>query len=167
MLDLGGTLVSGNPLTVLPHAREALSDIREIEASPGVKLEMCLVSDFTMPPIPATPAMIESLESEYAAILEELEIDTFFEPFHRRVTLSTHAAVRKPDCRVFQMALFRLEMAASFSECLFITEAADHIARAQELTMHTLRFGTQAGVDIDFHDWSAARDLIVNRIQNS
>ena len=99
---------------------------------------MCLISDYRMP---ATPGEIDVLFGEYLNHLEQLGLKSFFEPVARCVTLSTHAGVRKPARRIFETAIERLGMAASLTECLFITENAQHIAVCKSYAMQTLQFG--------------------------
>ena len=53
MFDLGLTLIDGQGRPV-PFVKEALGSIQAFVAD-GKRLQTCLVSDFTMPPSPATP----------------------------------------------------------------------------------------------------------------
>src|SRR5262249_39156983 len=75
--------------------------------------------------------------------LDQTGLRAFFEPVKKRVTLSTHAGVAKPDRRIFETALQRLGAKVPLEECLFITEDAGHIKDAREkLKMQTLQFGS-------------------------
>lgn len=151
MLDLGGTLI--RDMQVLPGVAEALTALSElIETS-------CLVSDFEMPASP-TPAKIEAVFQKYLHILDEVQLRAFFAPVAKRVTLSTHAGVLKPNRLIFEKALERLGVAIALSNCIFITEEAEHIRVCRdELGMKTLQFGK------DFTDWSRAPLLVLNLLQ--
>ena len=98
MLDLGETLVHGNE--VLPHVSEALAAIAGMRTADGAPVESCLVSDYTMPSPPVTPAKIAAIFDEYLSLLVDFGLKELFEPVERRITLSTHAGYRKPDRRV-------------------------------------------------------------------
>jgi FMN phosphatase YigB (HAD superfamily) len=148
MLDLGGTLIREDTLEVFPHVREALEQLNGMKTARGQPLAICLVSNFL-----PTPEQVEAIFRQYLDNLDE-QLRPFFKPVERRVTLSTHTLVRKPDRRVFETALQRLQVEAALKECLFITEEADHIAACRGLGMQALQFG------VDFRDWSEAPDLV-------
>jgi FMN phosphatase YigB (HAD superfamily) len=148
VLDLGGTLTDGTAL--FPHVPEALTALRKLRRPDGSRLELCLVSDFTMP----NGASVRTLFSDYLRILDRLCLRRFFLPVGRHVTLSTHAGVMKPDRRVYELALERLGTGANLGDCLAITEQAAHVAACRKLGMAALRFGT------DFTDWSDAPSLV-------
>ncbi len=153
MLDLGDTLMQGT--TVLPHVPDALQAFQQFRGDDGKPLALCLVSDFDMPTLPATPTKIKPIFARYIAILDQLHLRPFFEPVNRRVTLSTHAGVLKPNRKIFEFALRRLGVAAQLSDCIFITECARHVNHCrQELGMKALQFGK------DFTDWSQAPMLV-------
>lgn len=153
MLDLGDTLIRGT--TVLPHVPDALRAFQQFRGDDGKPLALCLVSDFDMPTRPATPAKIRSIVARYVTILNQLHLRPFFEPVNRRVTLSTHAGVLKPNRKIFELALRRLRVAARLPDCIFITEHAEHVNHCrQELGMKALQFGK------DFTDWSQAPMLV-------
>ncbi|MFN7923168.1 MAG: hypothetical protein U0Q16_23910 [Bryobacteraceae bacterium] len=143
MFDLGDTLIdaSHHPF---PHVTDALAAV----ASQG--LQSCLVSDFDMSLTPA-----KAMEA-YVAVLESAGLRSLFEPVNKRVTLSNHAGVLKPGKKIFTKALARLGAAATpLTDCLFVTENADHIDKARnKLHMQTLQFG------VDFTDWSQFPALI-------
>ncbi|HSE15499.1 MAG TPA: HAD family hydrolase [Pyrinomonadaceae bacterium] len=163
MLDLGDTLAHND--SVFPHVSEALETLSGFKTADGKRLQMALVSDFTMPGPPVTPAKIETLFQQYIAIVKQLGLSEFFKPFKRHITLSTHAGVTKPDRRVFELAITRLGLDATLSDCLFITENAGHISACQQLGMATLRFGSEAEGG-DFDDWSEA-PLLVSQLIDS
>src|SRR5262245_35095188 len=100
MLDLGETLIHGE--VPLPHVAEALGVLTQFETASGDPLVMCLVSDFTMPDPPPTPAKIEVLFREYLEVLDRSGLRHFFEPVEQHVTLSTQAGVLKPARRIFE-----------------------------------------------------------------
>jgi len=153
MLDLGGTLMQGT--TVLPHVLDAIQAFQQFRGDDSKPLALCLVSDFDMPALPATPAKIKPIFARYVAILDQLHLRSFFEPVNRCVTLSTHAGVLKPNRKIFELALRRLGVAAQLSDCIFITECAGHVNHCrQELGMKALQFGK------DFTDWSQAPMLV-------
>jgi hypothetical protein len=158
MLDLGGTLVNNG--SVLPHAKEALQTFAEMETAEGEPLEMCLVSDFKMPTPPTTSAKIHEIFEEYLDLLEQFGLGEYFAPADRRITLSTHAGVNKPDRRIFEKAIERLSGSAVLKECLFITEQAAHLAACAALGMGTLRFGSAEG----FTDWADAPLLVAAKL---
>ena len=151
ILDLGNTLVAAD--RTLPHVPEALTALHELDGATGEPLGIALVSDFD-PAVPHTPARVEAIFAEYLALLDGFGLRAFFEPVQRRVTLSTHAGVGKPDPRVYRLALTRLGTDAGFAECLSITENAGHVAACRALGMQALQFG------VDFDDWAQAPDLV-------
>jgi FMN phosphatase YigB (HAD superfamily) len=148
MLDLGGTLTDGT--TLFPHVPDALAALRRLRRPDGTRLDLCLVSDFTM----ANGASVRARFSEYLRILDRLNLRRFFVPVGRHVTLSTHAGVMKPDRKVYELALTRLGTGAHLGDCLSITEDATHIAACRRLGMTTLHFGT------DFTDWSEVPPIV-------
>jgi FMN phosphatase YigB (HAD superfamily) len=162
MLDLGDTLAHDD--SVFPHVPEALETLRSFKTTAGKPLQLALVSDFLMPDPPVTPAKIDQLFKQYIEILKQLNLSEFFKPFKRHITLSTHAGVGKPDRHIFELAITRLGVDSSLSDCLFITENADHISACQQLGMKTLRFASEAGGG-DFDDWSEA-PLLVSQLMD-
>src|SRR5882724_3582878 len=103
MFDLGNTLVddAGHPFA---HVARALPAIMSMRSAGGKALATCLVSDFTLAAPPATAAKVKPLFAQYLALLDATGLRPLFEPVARRVTLSTHAGVNKPDRALFQMA---------------------------------------------------------------
>lgn len=147
LLDLGETLV--HDMTVLPNVPQALAAIAEFKGDNGKPLQRALVSDTDLPSPPATAAKIKPIFNRYVATLDTLALRPFFEPVAKHVTLSAHAGVLKPDRKVFTLALERLGVKTALTECVFVTENADHIRHCrEELGMKTLQFGK------DFTDWA-------------
>ena len=164
MFDLGLTLIDGQGRP-FPFVKEALSSIQAFVAG-GKRLQTCLVSDFTMPPSPATPAAIKALFEEYLQLLAPTGLRPFFEPVRKRITLSTHAGALKPDKKVFLKALQRLGTTATLPECLLITENAAHVQVAREQHgMKTLLFRAPGAPQFDFEDWSQAPLLVADVIE--
>ncbi len=149
MFDLGGTLERSGSL--LPHAADSVAAVSGFFARDGAPLEYCLVSDFTLA-APFTDDRVAAILEEYLQILQTLGLRDLFEPIERRVTLSTHANVMKPDQRVFDLALERLGGTVALEESLFITENPAHIAAARALGLDCLQFGID-GPD-GFSDWA-------------
>ena len=164
MFDLGQTLVDAHQRP-FDHVREALAAIAGFCSADGKPLRSCLVSDFTMVPPPITPAKLRPVFEEYLALLDSTGLRDLFEPVRRRVTLSTHAGVLKPERAVFEKALSRLQSKATLAECLFVTENAAHVhAARQALGMTTLQFKAPGGSGFDFEDWSQAPALIAHLV---
>ena len=75
--------------------------------------------------------------------------------------------VAKPNRAFFEGALTRLGLPPTLATCLFISEDADHVARAAALGMHTLRFGghtSPADATADFTDWAVAPAMVAARL---
>ncbi len=162
VLDLGDTLIRDN--VVLPHVTNALEAMGKFETGSGDTLSLCLVSDFKMPTPPPTEQKIKAIFKEYRSLLDQLGLTKFFEPVDRHITLSTHAGVRKPDRRIFELAVERLGLMARLQECLFITENPDHIAACRALGMSTLQFGELGAAGADFSEWSEAPLLVAHLV---
>jgi len=152
--DLGGTLTDARRRPY-PHAADAVRTIGEFRADDGKALRTALVSDFDMAAPPATPAKIKPIFSRYLAILDQAGLLPLFEPVDRRVSLSTHAGVTKPDAKIFRTALTRLRVPRErFDRCCLVTEDAGHIAAVKRtLHMQALRFGASSTPGVDFTDW--------------
>ena len=90
MLDLGGTLVHGTPPSLFPGVLPALEALRVLPTASGDPLRICLISDFTMPPVPARPHAIKAIFEQYIEIIASVGLKPLFEPVDRNVTLSTH-----------------------------------------------------------------------------
>jgi hypothetical protein len=122
LFDLGDTLEHNDAL--LPGAVETLTAVSQLHDSHQQPLGMGLVSDFDMP---QTPADIPSIRQQYIAILENLQIRTFFEPLasgHTRPKCS-------PDSRVWA-ALTSLIL-RFLQSCDVITENKDHTKAVRRL----------------------------------
>jgi hypothetical protein len=164
MFDLGDTLIDADDHP-FPHVREALAAIQGFRTADSEPLNTCLVSNYDLVSPPITPAKVLPVFEKYVAILDGTGLREFFEPVEKRVTLSTHAGVDKPDRAVFEKALSRLQSKASLQECLFITENAEHIRAAREkLGMATLQFKSKGATAFDFDDWSKAPALIAHLV---
>jgi FMN phosphatase YigB (HAD superfamily) len=164
LFDLGLTLIDSRDQP-FPHVKEALTTIQSFTTAHGKKLLTGLVSDFDLAAPPATPAKISAIFSRYLAVLDGTGLRPFFEPVQRRVTLSTHAGVLKPDRKVFETALARQRSKASLKECLFITENQDHIRVARTaLRMSALQFRSDASTTFDFDDWLQAPAMVAHLI---
>jgi hypothetical protein len=148
MLDLGGTLERNGAL--VPHARQSVQALSKFKLRDGSQLEYCLVSDFHAAE-PFNEANVGALFTQYLEMLDSLGLRNLFDPVARRVTLSTHANVMKPDRRVFDLALKRLGVASGLDDCLFITEDTAHISAARALGMDCLQFGRDS--NDGFLDW--------------
>jgi FMN phosphatase YigB (HAD superfamily) len=164
MFDLGLTLIDEHNRP-FPHVIEALTAIQQMRGERKRPLALCLVSDFTMPAPPPTPAKIDDLFAEYLTVLELTGLRRFFEPVGAHVTLSTHAGVNKPARELFATALRRLRSRARLPDCLFITENAAHVAAARDtLDMQALLFRAPGATTFDFDDWAQAPLLIARRL---
>lgn len=141
--DLGDTLESDDVL--LPGALETLRGIQELRSSGGEPAILGLISDFDM------------ASEAYYAILDLLGIRSFFEPVQARVTLSSEVGVFKPDRRIFEAAIDRIDPGLTFGDAMFVTENLSHTEAARELGMRAIHFrgpGQQSG------DVEALPDLI-------
>lgn len=162
MFDLGQTLVDAQ-LRPFPHVQQALQAIAALRAADGKALKTCLVSDFTLAVPPPTPAKVKPLFAAYLQQLDSSGLRPFFEPVAKRITLSTHAGVAKPDRRVFDKALQRLGSSATLGQCLFITENGAHVKAARKtLGMQALQFKTDGVNQFDFDDWSQVPALVAH-----
>src|SRR5262245_4716652 len=160
MFELGKTLIDGNDHP-FPHVPEALTAIAALKTADGKPLRSCLVSDFDMPTPPVTAAKVTAIFNKYLMRLDGTGLRPFFEPVSKRVTLSTHAGVDKPDRRIFEKALQRLGADVRLNECLLITEEQEQVRVARnDLHMKALRFRKPPSPEFDFEDWSKAPALI-------
>jgi len=136
LLDLGDTLLDDDD-TPLPGAIDLLSGLKAAKDSDGKLLRFGLVSDYTMSDDPAEK---KELAKEYYAILKKAGIDQFFLPLEKHVTLSTEVGFGKPDRRIFETAVRKLDPQASLHHALFVTENAQHIQAARDLGMMAVHF---------------------------
>jgi FMN phosphatase YigB (HAD superfamily) len=158
LFDLGNTLERVTPDghdVLLPGAiemLEAVLKLRDPEDAPPVT---ALVSDFdneaTTGHIGATPPELTALREEFHQLLERLGLARFFEPFEQRVTLSAEADVRKPDPRIFRVALDKVARDLPFHHAVFVTENEGHVAGARGLGMTAIKFRGpgQTGGDVE------------------
>lgn len=160
MLDLGDTLVHSNQL--YPGVKEALEAFQEFHVSESQPLELCLVSDYQVMGADASQEKLDCLFEEYISLLNAFELRPYFEPVNKRITLSAHAGVYKPDSRIFKKALQRLGTTAHLRECAFITENSQHVDAAREIGIDALRFDPEGSGN--FSDWSEVPLLIERRI---
>jgi len=130
LFDLGGTLESENALR--PGAREAVIAIAAMRDVQGQRPRLGLISDFHEA---ATPAAIPAIVEEYRRLLQDLDLESLFQPFDQAITLSTQVGVRKPDARIFRAALDKFDPAARFEDAIFITEHTGHVDAARRLRM--------------------------------
>ena len=164
MFDLGDTLIDAQRQP-FAHVREALAAIARLKTAAGKPLRSCLVSDFPLAAPPATASKVAVLFAQYLVVLDASGLRPLFEPVAKRVTLSTHAGVMKPDRAVFEKALRRLGVAATLEECLLVTEDAGHVKAARgTLHMQALRFRPPGAAAGDFADWADAPALIAHQV---
>lgn len=166
LLDLGDTLVRESDRTLFPHVRPALRTIAGFETADGSPLEWCLASNFPAQ-VPVPPAQAAAAVRQVVGILERAGLADLFQPADRRVTISAAVGVAKPNRAFFEGALTRLGLPPTLATCLFISEDADHVARAAALGMHTLRFGghtSPADATADFTDWAVAPAMVAARL---
>jgi FMN phosphatase YigB (HAD superfamily) len=137
LFDLGDTLEDQKKSKLLPGARKTLRAIQALRDSEGKAPTLALISDFTMPD---SPDQIPSIRKQYLAILDHLGIRSFFEPVSKTVTLSTEVGVLKPNKRIFQAVLKKVDGHPGFKDVLFITENLDHVKKARLLKMKAIHF---------------------------
>jgi FMN phosphatase YigB (HAD superfamily) len=138
LFDLGNTLEDQNQNELLPGALETLRGLEVMTDSEGQSPVLALVSDFGE--FPATPEQLRASEQEYEAILEHLGIKQFFTPTRERVTLSAQVGAFKPDKKIFEAAVAKIDIALSFQNVLFITERKSHVTAARALGMQAVHF---------------------------
>lgn len=161
MLDLGETLVSGD--VVLPHVRPALDALKQFQTAQPESVEICLISDYYLADPVDDPQQISQIFSDYQALLRKLDLFQYFEPVERHVTLSTHAGVYKPAKKVFDHALQRLGVESDLTQCLFVTENAEHVNACRLLGISALQFGDGG----DFKTWAEGPLYIAQAIDNN
>ncbi|WP_165074590.1 HAD-IA family hydrolase [Paludisphaera rhizosphaerae] len=155
--DLGETLI--HDMTPFPGSIQALQAIGQLDTESGQRLTLGLVSDFLAAGPPVNEATISAREEQYRGILAATGLAGFFEPFAKRVTLSTRAGVNKPDRRIFELALERSGVEAQLSECAFVTETIAHLEQSRAFGMTAIRFGAGPGITPAFSDWGDAPAL--------
>jgi FMN phosphatase YigB (HAD superfamily) len=101
--------------------------------------------------MPDSSSQIPALQQQYYKILNQLGISPFFRPRSRRVTLSTEVGVRKPDKKIFNAAIKKVDKRLGFQDAIFITENISHIEEARRLGMTAIHFKgpTQATGEVE------------------
>lgn len=151
MFDLGDTLIRDQ--TPFPNVIEALNTISQFKTSEGEQLKLAIVSDFGDHETANTPSKIEALEAEFFDVLRTTGLEPFFQPFDSKVTISARAGASKPDRRVFEAAANRSGMDVDLSECLFVTENAQHLLAARNFGIAILAFGNNVTDLPSFSAW--------------
>src|SRR5262245_11604458 len=136
LFDLGNTLEDDRDV-LLPGARETLKAIQAMKDAKEQPPVLALISDFDMP---SSPAEIPAIRERYVKILNRLRIRPFFEPILKKVTLSTEVGVFKPDKKIFQAAINKIDSRLGFKDVVFITENLDHVQKARLLRMKAIHF---------------------------
>lgn len=159
-LDLGETLIhDGQPFE---HVIPSLKTISEFQTQTGDPLFIGLISDFGTPS--ETESELSDQENEFRQILEDARLTEFFDPFENKVTISARAGVRKPDHRIFDLAIGRSGVNATLEDCVFVTENKSHLLAARQLGMKVLGFRVQSPSFKSFSDWSEAPSLVAETI---
>lgn len=162
LFDVGETLLhDGVPF---PHVVQALAIIAKIKTATGSTLAMGVISDFGSTALGTNELERKNAEDEFVQILKAGNIESFFRPFERCVTISARAGVFKPDRRIFELALQRSGTNAGFSDCLFVTENRAHLLAARGFGCEVLEFGENALGVRSFSDWSEAPTLIAELV---
>jgi FMN phosphatase YigB (HAD superfamily) len=130
LFDLGDTLEAQGAL--VPEAIETLEALNALLDGVGRAPVLALISDFKDA---ATPEQKEAFRAEYLQIVEGLGIARFFQPADTRMTISTEIGVRKPDERLFRLAVDKVQPGLPWKDVAFITENMEHIAAARLLGM--------------------------------
>jgi FMN phosphatase YigB (HAD superfamily) len=141
LLDLGDTLVHGE--RPFPHVPAALACLSQVSVGGGGTLVLALVSDFDA-------EQGHDAFTEYVETVRKFGLLEYVTPPDRKMTISAQAGVRKPDRRIFELALKRLGKPTHLSTAGFVSEQPEHVAACRALGMHALQFGA------DFDDWSEA-----------
>jgi hypothetical protein len=144
LFDLGNTLEVDDVLQ--PDARAALAEISKLRDVEGNPVALGLLSDYTMP---STPDEIPAIRKEYLTVVDALGIRAFFEPADERVTLSTEVGVFKPDRKLFQAAIDKIEPRGHFHSVIFVTENAEHVTAARGLGMNAIQVRPPGGSEGD------------------
>jgi FMN phosphatase YigB (HAD superfamily) len=155
LFDLGDTLefeTQEHKDVLLPGALEMLMAVQALQDTEGAHPALALISDFddrdNTGEIAGTTAQIKLFRKQYLKLLAALGLDFFFEPHAERVTLSIEAGVRKPDKKIFRMAIDKIHAGLPFHDVIFITENAEHIAEARKMGITGIKFrapGQQTG----------------------
>lgn len=159
MLDLENTLVQSDK--VMPHVLEVLPAINSFHLQDGSDLISGLIAEYKLAQ-PFTQPRVDEIFTDFINLLTQLGLARYFEPITERVTLSTHANARKPDRRLFSLALKRLGADSSQHDCLFISGNAAYSHRYRRFGVDTLLYGV-SNPEIGFDDWSIGVMLIAHR----
>ncbi len=130
LFDLGETLESDGVLRA--GALEVLQELADLRRDGRPAAVLGLLSDTRTP---AGPDDLAAIVAEYRALLDELGIRRFFQPFSRRVTLSAQVGVGKPAAAAFRAAVARADPTLGFADVVFVTENPDHVRAARVLGM--------------------------------
>ncbi len=150
LFDLGNTLEFRDQLR--PGAKETLDQILAMNGSGGKPVRLALLSDY----YPATnESEIATIRQKYTALVDSLQLSSYFAPKDERITLSTELSVsspgiQKPDVELFRFALAKVSEDATFSDAIFVTENEVHIAKAAELGFQTFLVPRPTSIDQDF-----------------
>lgn len=167
LFDLGLTLIDRDERP-FPHALDAVGTIRRFTTAGGAVLLTALVSDVESVPQNAPAAAVRRLFERYLAVLDRSGVRPLFEPVARRVTLSAHAGVFKPERQIFMTALRRLRSTATLDQCVLITEDAAHVASVRtELGMQALHFAKVGMAAPGFDDWRQAPAIVARLIEGN
>ncbi|MEK6262282.1 MAG: hypothetical protein AABP62_27100 [Planctomycetota bacterium] len=161
--DVGETLIhNGVPFSGVAIA---LTAITTFETAEGHLLNMALVSDYHMPNPPTTEEKVASLEEQYRnQVLEPSGLAGFWRPFESQVTISSRAGMRKPDRRIFEVAIARTASGASLTECLFVTENTTHLEKCKEYGITPVSFGSTVSGMAGFENWADAPAVIAGLV---
>jgi len=160
--DVGETLIhNGLPFAGVVTALTAMAGFETVEAQ---ALIMGIVSDYHAP-IPPTEEKVAALEEQYQnQVLGPSGLAGFFKPFESRVTISSRAGVRKPERRIFEVAIERTGSRASLSECSFVTENTTHLEKCKEHGITPVRFGPAVSGMAGFENWADAPAVIAGLV---
>lgn len=138
LFDLGNTLETRGVL--LPGALATLDAIQAMNDKQGNPVVLALCSDYRMPVPHDAVDQSDSIIQEYYELLKQLGIRSYLEPVKERVTLSTEVGVFKPDAKIFQAVITKIDLNQRFENVLFITENELHVEAAKALGMKTIHF---------------------------
>jgi FMN phosphatase YigB (HAD superfamily) len=163
LFDLGDTLVDQHTNEPLPGAPAMLTSLAGVDDAAGRPVRFGLVSDWIEP---HGPADVGPLRQRYLDELKASGLDTFFEPFESRITLSTEVGAFKPAPAIFREALRRLDPALTLADAVFVTENKEHVEAARGLGMAAIRFrgpGQTTGDVATFPELLEALRMIVGQ----
>lgn len=138
LFDLGDTLEDTRREALMPGALETLRGARELRDAAGSAPALALVSDFGETGAP--PARLLAIQAEFYALLDRYGIRGFFEPVAQRVVLSAEVGVEKPDPKIFQAVIDRVDASLGFRDIFFVTERRSHVLAARTIGMRAVHF---------------------------